>query len=167
MSGDTSLNSVLIRIKYSPLTIRTAKGLQSLVTKLAYPSQSCMWLSCNIYLCVLFYLSFQDDWKDRWVESTAKGADQGKFEWTAGKFYGDADLDKGIQTSQDAKFYGISSKVDKPISNEGKTLVIQFTMKHEQNIDCGEGYMKLYPSDVDQKNLHGDSPYLIMFGRLK
>lgn len=105
-----------------------------------------------------------DDWKDKWVESTAKGADQGKFEWTAGKFYGDADLDKGIQTSQDAKFYGISSKLDKPISNEGKTLVIQFTVKHEQNIDCGGGYMKLYPSDVDQKNLHGDSPYLIMFG---
>lgn len=104
------------------------------------------------------------DWTDRWVESTAKGADQGKFEWTAGKFYGDEDLDKGIQTSQDAKFYGISSKLEKPISNEGKTLVIQFTVKHEQNIDCGGGYMKLYPSDVDQKNLHGDSPYLIMFG---
>ncbi|CAG2257792.1 CALR [Mytilus edulis] len=103
-------------------------------------------------------------WTDRWVESTAKGADQGKFEWTAGKFYGDEDLDKGIQTSQDAKFYGISSKLEKPISNEGKTLVIQFTVKHEQNIDCGGGYMKLYPSDVDQKNLHGDSPYLIMFG---
>lgn len=51
-----------------------------------------MWLPCNIYLC---YLSFLADWTDRWVESTAKGADQGKFEWTAGKFYGDEDLDKG------------------------------------------------------------------------
>jgi hypothetical protein len=29
------------------------------------------------------------------VESTFKGADQGKFAWTAGKFYGDADKDKG------------------------------------------------------------------------
>lgn len=36
-----------------------------------------------------------DNWSDRWVDSTKKGADQGKFEWTAGKFYGDADLDKG------------------------------------------------------------------------
>lgn len=105
-----------------------------------------------------------ESWQDRWVESTFKGADQGKFAWTAGKFYGDADKDKGIQTSQDAKFYGISSKLEKPFSNEGKPLVIQFTVKHEQNIDCGGGYMKLYPKDLDQKKLHGDSPYFIMFG---
>ncbi len=41
---------------------------------------------------------------------------------------------------------------------------MQFRVKHEQNIDCGGGYIKLYPTDVDQKDLHGDSPYLIMFG---
>ncbi|XP_062570857.1 calreticulin-like [Saccostrea cucullata] len=105
-----------------------------------------------------------ESWKDRWTESTFKGADQGKFVWTAGKFYGDPEKDKGIQTSQDAKFYGISSKLEKPFSNEGKPLVIQFTVKHEQNIDCGGGYIKLYPKDLDQKNLHGDSPYFIMFG---
>lgn len=72
---------------------------------------------------------------------------------------------KGIQTSQDAKFYGISSKLEKPFSNEGKPLVIQFTVKHEQNIDCGGGYIKLYPKDLDQKKLHGDSPYFVMFGK--
>ncbi|EDO48109.1 predicted protein, partial [Nematostella vectensis] len=103
-------------------------------------------------------------WEDRWVSSTSKGAQQGKFKWTAGKFYGDAEADKGIQTSEDAKFYGISAKFEKPFTNEGKTLVIQFSVKHEQNIDCGGGYAKVFPSDVDQKNLHGDSPYLIMFG---
>ena len=70
----------------------------------------------------------------------------------------------GIQTSQDAKFYGLSAKFEKPFSNEGKTLVIQFTVKHEQNIDCGGGYAKIFSSDLDQKDMHGDSPYLIMFG---
>nr|ABR68546.1 calreticulin [Pinctada fucata] len=105
-----------------------------------------------------------DGWKDKWVDSTNKGAEQGKFEWTAGKFYGDADKDKGIQTSQDAKFYGISAKLDKPFSNEGKKLVVQFTVKHEQNIDCGGGYLKVFSSDLDQAGMHGDSPYLIMFG---
>lgn len=88
----------------------------------------------------------------------------GKFKWTAGKFYGDADKDKGIQTSEDAKFYGVSAKFEKAFSNEGKDLVIQFSVKHEQNIDCGGGYLKVFPKDVDQKNLHGDSPYYIMFG---
>ena len=37
---------------------------------------------------------FVDGWEDRWVESTHK-SDQGKFKWSAGKFYNDADKDKG------------------------------------------------------------------------
>jgi len=47
---------------------------------------------------------------------------------------------------------------------EGKTLVVQFTVKHEQNIDCGGGYVKIFPSDLEQTGMHGDSPYNIMFG---
>ena len=69
----------------------------------------------------------------------------------------------GLQTSQDARFYGISAKFDK-FSNEGKDLVLQFTVKHEQNIDCGGGYAKLFSSDLDQTDMHGDTEYLIMFG---
>lgn len=37
-------------------------------------------------------------------------------------------------------------------------------MKHEQNIDCGGGYVKVFDCGLDQKQLHGDSPYLLMFG---
>lgn len=48
----------------------------------------------------------------------------------------------GIQTSQDARFYTISSAFDK-FSNADSTLVIQFTVKHEQKIDCGGGYVKV------------------------
>lgn len=45
-------------------------------------------------------LLFPDQsYQDRWVESTHKGSDAGKFVWTAGKFYNDADLDKGKFTS--------------------------------------------------------------------
>ena len=69
----------------------------------------------------------------------------------------------GIQTSQDARFYALSAKFDK-FSNEGKDLVIQFQVKHEQNIDCGGGYVKVFPSTMDQKDMHGESPYNIMFG---
>lgn len=68
---------------------------------------------------VFFEETFQDGdaWESRWVQSTHKGADAGKFVLTAGKFYGDAEKDKGIQTSQDAKFYGLSSEF-KPLSNQ-------------------------------------------------
>lgn len=106
----------------------------------------------------------EDKFKETWVESTFKGAEQGPFKLTHGKFYGDAEEDIGLQTGQDARFYGISAKLEKPINNEDKTLVIQFSVKHEQKIDCGGGYIKVYPVDVDQKGLHGDSPYYIMFG---
>ncbi|GFR80454.1 calreticulin [Elysia marginata] len=111
---------------------------------------------------VYFKEEFDDSWEDRWVQSAHK-SDLGKFKLSAGKFYGDAEKDKGIQTSQDARFYGLSAKFDK-FSNEGKTLVIQFTVKHEQDIDCGGGYVKVFPSDLDQADMHGESPYNIMFG---
>lgn len=42
--------------------------------------------------------------------------------------------------------------------------MVQFSVKHEQEIDCGGGYVKLFASDLDQKSMHGDTPYHIMFG---
>jgi len=39
-----------------------------------------------------------DGWRERWVESTYKGSEQGAWGWTAGKFYGDAEKDKGNVT---------------------------------------------------------------------
>jgi len=71
----------------------------------------------------------------------------------------------GIQTSQDAKFYALSRKFA-PFSNKDKTLVIQFTVKHEQNIDCGGGYLKVFDCSLNQKDMHGESPYQIMFGKI-
>lgn len=114
---------------------------------------------------VFFKETFDDEsWEKRWTYSTDKGADAGKFTLTAGKFYGDKDRDQGIQTSTDAKFYQLSSKIEEPFSNEGKTLVLQYQVKHEQNIDCGGGYIKLFPADITPDKLNGDSPYHIMFG---
>jgi len=112
---------------------------------------------------VFFEETFSDDYEERWVQSTHKGDEAGKFVLTAGKFYGDAEKDKGIQTSQDAKFYALSSEF-KPFSNKDKPIVVQFTVKHEQNIDCGGGYAKLFDCSLDQTDMHGDSAYHIMFG---
>ncbi|XP_050690804.1 calreticulin-like [Eriocheir sinensis] len=119
---------------------------------------------CLVEGKVFFQETFSDDgWTSRWVQSEHKGKEFGKFKLTPGKFYGDSEKDKGIQTSQDARFYGLSAKFD-PFSNKGKPLVVQFTVKHEQNIDCGGGYLKVFDCSLDQKDMHGDSPYLLMFG---
>lgn len=114
---------------------------------------------------VFFKEQFDNDYTKRWVESSKwkPKAEMGKFEHTAGEWYGDKD-DKGIQTSEDARFYGISAKMDKTFTSAGKDLVIQYSVKHEQNLDCGGAYIKLLPGDVDQVKFGGDTPYSVMFG---
>merc|ERR1712118_401807 len=73
---------------------------------------------------------------------------------------------KGISTSKDFNYHCISSKLDKPFSSKDKTLVLQFSVKHEkqEGAFCGGGYIKLLGSGIDQKNFGGDTDYKIMFG---
>ena len=118
---------------------------------------------------ILFKEQFNDEgWKDRWTVSTewkSKG-EMGEWKHTAGKYYADAS-DKGIQTSQDARFYGISAKLDNNFySSDGKDLVIKYSVKHEQNLDCGGAYIKLLPGGdkFDSAKFGGDTPYNVMFG---
>jgi calreticulin len=54
----------------------------------------------------------------------------------------------------------------KSYTNDGKELVLQFQVKHEQDLDCGGGYIKLLPasSKSKMKDFGGETPYSIMFG---
>ena len=116
---------------------------------------------------VYFKEDFNDaGWKSRWTVSDMGGkpsSEIGEWAHTAGNHFGDAS-DKGIQTSEDARFYGISAKMDEGFTNTGKDLVVQFTVKHEQDLDCGGAYLKLMGPNVDQKTFGGETPYQIMFG---
>jgi calreticulin len=96
------------------------------------------------------------------VTSFIKQSEIGEWKWTAGEHFADA-TDKGIQTSEDARFYGLTAKLDESFTNEGKELVVQFSVKHEQDLDCGGAYIKLL-GDIDQTKFGGDTPYQIMFG---
>lgn len=100
-----------------------------------------------------------------WTMSQTKSG-MGKFTVGSGEFYGDEDINQGMITSEDLKFYGISKKLDEAFSNKDKDLVVQFSVKHEKGTSshCGGGYIKLLPSDTDLANFGGDSPYHIMFG---
>ena len=68
----------------------------------------------------------------------------------------------GIKTGPDARFFAISSKTE-AFDNANKDLVLQFQVKHEQDLDCGGGYVKLLPGEVDQKTFGGDTPYRYVF----
>jgi len=114
-----------------------------------------------------FYIkeNFNDkSWQDRWVVSSdwKSKSELGEWKWTAGEHFADA-TDKGIKTGEDARFYGLSAKLSESFTNEGKELVIQFSVKHEQELDCGGAYIKLL-GDMDQKKFGGDTPYQVMFG---
>lgn len=118
---------------------------------------------------VFFKETFDASWTDRWHESKWKQSEgsAGKFTLTAGKFYGDAEADKGIQTGPDSKFFSTWAAMPTVVDNTGKDLVLQFSVKHEQEIDCGGGYIKLIPatvSETDMESFGGETPYSIMFG---
>jgi calreticulin len=57
----------------------------------------------------------------------------------------------------------LSAKLDSSFTNTNKDLVIQFSVKHEQELDCGGAYIKLL-GDMDQSKFGGDTPYQVMFG---
>lgn len=110
---------------------------------------------------VYFSEKFHSGWEKNWVESENKKSEgtQGEFKWTAGKYFGNEEEEKGIQTSPDARFYQLSAAIPTEFSNKGKDLIIQYSVKHEQNIDCGGGYIKLLPAGLNQQTFGGDSPY--------
>ncbi|KAL9675460.1 hypothetical protein QQ045_003662 [Rhodiola kirilowii] len=121
---------------------------------------------CSIASATVFFEERFDDegWEKRWVVSEWKKAENasGVWNYTAGKWNGDPN-DKGIQTSEDMKFYAISAEFPK-FSNKNKMLVFQFSVKNEQKLHCGGAYLKLLSGDIDQNHFGGGTPYSIMFG---
>jgi len=125
----------------------------------------------TLFAATLATVYFDDDltkdgWESRWITSNWKKADgtAGVWDLSAGNYYADEKKDRGLHTTQDARFYAISTKIEKPFSNKDNTLVLQFSVKHQQNIDCGGGYIKVLPTGLDQANFDGDAAYNIMFG---
>lgn len=109
---------------------------------------------------IFFNEPFDSD--SKWITSEKK-SDFGKMVLTAGDFSGDATINQGYKTSQDAKFYAQVAPLGEGITNEGKTLVVSLSVKHEQGLDCGGGYIKLAP-EMDPKDFNGESEYFLMFG---
>jgi len=114
---------------------------------------------------VYFSETFDDDWESRWVKSTWKDGEsaQGKWELAAGKWSKDEKEDRGIQTAEDSKFFGIAAGFDS-FSNAGKDLIIQYQAKYEKDIECGGGYLKIGPKMDDLAKFGDPTAYNIMFG---
>ncbi|OLP95886.1 Calreticulin [Symbiodinium microadriaticum] len=127
-------------------------------------------LLVDVFLCkpvpkVYFHEKFlNESWESRWVHSEQTGV--ASFEWSAGQWFANESEQRGLRTAAALQHHAISAKLSENFSNRGRDLVLQFTVKHE-NEDlsfCGGGYIKLMGSDLHQKSFGPDSPYKIMFG---
>ena len=112
-----------------------------------------------------------DPFSSGWTHSEWKSkSERGSFSWTAGEWSTDAEADKGLMTSEDARFHAISNKLAKSIpaytlGKGGSDLVVQFTARNHlrEYAFCGGGYIKLL-GKMDAKKFGGDTPYSVMFG---
>jgi len=112
---------------------------------------------------VLYKEEFGDGWDTRWVVGAAGDKSMGKWESTAGDYYGGEEAAaKGIMTSEDMRHYFLATSTDE-ISNKGTDLVIQYSVKFTKTPECGGSYIKLL-SNSDPKTFDNESPYNIMFG---
>lgn len=96
----------------------------------------------------------------QWKQDTGEA---GQWEWASELWSGNPDR-KGLKTTEDARFYAATSKLQTNFDNTDSTLVFGVRVKHEQKMDCGGGYVKLLPSNVDVTAFNGDTDYSIMFG---
>jgi len=127
---------------------------------LALATLAVLGMSAGVQSKIFYHETFDN--LDKWATSQKK-TDFGKLEATAGDFSGDATINKGAKTMEDAKFYAASSSLGSQISNEGKDLVVSLSVKNEQGLDCGGGYIKVMPK-MDAADFHGETKYFLMFG---
>ncbi|VYS49306.1 unnamed protein product [Arabidopsis thaliana] len=100
---------------------------------------------------VIFEERFDDGWDKQWVKSDWK-KDDNMHRWKL--------VSKLVKTT-DSTLYQPNSPSS---ATRTRPFVFQFSVKHEQKLDCGGGYMKFLSGDIDQKLFGGDTPYSIMFG---
>lgn len=73
--------------------------------------------------------------------------------------------DKGVELTQEMRFYGFGSKFSSPLVVKDQDLVVQYEFKTD-SFQCGGAYVKLPQASALSKfeDLDNDTPYTIMFG---
>lgn len=125
-------------------------------------------MKLSLVVCILaaasaeiyFQETFSFGWNYNWIVSSAQN--YGNWAWTSGSWYADIN-DFGIQTADSISNYAISATFH-AFTSFSEPLIIQYTLKNEQPINCGGGYIKILSKGFDQISFSEETPYLIMFG---
>lgn len=123
-----------------------------------------------------FLEQFTSDWSSRWSPSSAtketkEGGETfsyvGKWEVEEPHVYPGIKDDKGLIMKSAAAHHAISARLEKPLDNKDKTLVIQYEVKFQDGLECGGAYLKLLTESekgIQAVEFSDKTPYTIMFG---
>jgi len=119
-------------------------------------------LLTSLFVAVLGKIFYHETFEtmDGWTEADGK---TGLFSLAKEEWGIDTESNR-LKTTKDASFYAIATKIPEPLDNTEKPLVLMLTVKHEQNLDCGGGYLKLMNALESLDKFDGDTQYEIMFG---
>jgi calreticulin len=109
---------------------------------------------------------FDDGWESRWKRPDVirKGIQVGKVRVSAGSFYGDEKIQRGLETLEARRHYLLYTNFSHVFDTRGKDLIVQYTLRLDIYLDCAGQYVKLFPTHVQPSRLSNESEYSLMFG---
>lgn len=126
-----------------------------------------------LYLFIYFststvYLqeSFDAGWENRWKkpQHVKKGIQLGRVRVTAGDFWGDEKIQRGMETMDYKRNYLFYSNLTHRMDTRDRDLIIQYTLRLYYGLDCGGQYLKLIGGDADMGSFSNETDYYVMFG---
>ena len=101
--------------------------------------------TCSLVSAKVFFSDTFDDgnWQSVWSVPSRNSNHLGAWEVSSGKFYADESASRGLRTLDDMHFYALTAPLKEKISNKDGDLVIQFSAKNEQSLNCGGAYVKV------------------------
>lgn len=118
---------------------------------------------------ILDQFNDEEEFYKNWVVSTGVNSDGKKHtgNWTleAAEILPGFKDDYALLLSANQEASAIARKLDPPINNVNKTLVVQYEVQLQKPMNCGGMYLKLLPENAEgYENFTNTSPYRIMFG---
>ncbi|OHT14885.1 Calreticulin family protein [Tritrichomonas foetus] len=109
---------------------------------------------------------FEQGWENRWKKPThvRKGVQLGRVRLSAGDFWGDEKIQRGMETMDSKKNYLLYTNLTHRMDSRDKDLIIQYTVRLHYYVDCGGQYIKILGSSVDPTHFSNETDYLLMFG---
>lgn len=111
------------------------------------------------------FLSANDyDWRDTFIISKLENITGNWSVETVSEPRG-IDGEKMFFMELGSAYYGASTKLPQPLTLQNQTLVVQYEVRLQENLECGGAYIKLFSDEnYDEDSVSNETKYSIMFG---